>query len=315
MATNNSPSVLGSCGPAVEKACPCGVSKQGKWLWMTCTNENCNNKHWHSICAGLEKVTRSSINSFGEWTCPLCVVFSMSFKLPVFNKDPLQELSDKIESLKRDLHDEMKTQKKHINEDIKSYAEVVKKNISDNTECNDALKLIGKDLHTVKANICDKAEAEFESKARERKSKNVCVFNVPESDSDDSDVVFKDEVSKIRQIFRDKVDLKKEDVLDLWRCGKTKDKQKIRPIIIKFSNMEIKQKVLKLRNLKYKDENESQDIFIHPDRTLKERDAYKALRMELQERRKIDSNLVIRNGKIVPYAPFRRNPQLYWGSE
>jgi hypothetical protein len=114
--------------------------------------------------------------------------------------------------------------------------------------------------------------------------------------------------------LHDKVKLEKDDVKAMYRIGQKNDSTKPRPIIIKFSSIDTKIEVLKLRNILYNDLESDHRIFITPDRTRKEQAKHKELTKILKERRlKGEQNLVIRNGKIVQLQPFRPNPQLYWG--
>ena len=83
-----------------------------------------------------------------------------------------------------------------------------------------------------------------------------------------------------------------------------------------LKNIELRNNILKLRNIYCKNNNEVKQIFIAPDRTLQERENHKKLVAELKERKlNGEKDIVIRNGKIVPFVPFRRNPQLFWGPE
>jgi hypothetical protein len=135
------------------------------------------------------------------------------------------------------------------------------------------------------------------------------VFNIPELDPKDPEKSYERDVKIIKDLIGAELNLKKDDVIALYRVG-PKDSSSIRPIIMKFSSEEMKFKALKLRNLKY----QGNDIYISHDRTKKEREERKLLVKSLRERRANgEENLFIKNGKIVKEVPFRANPQHFWG--
>ena len=83
---------------------------------------------------------------------------------------------------------------------------------------------------------------------------------------------------------------------------------------MKFSTLQKKIEILKLRNLYIKHENENIQIYINPDRTYNERIKQKKLLEELKTRREAgEENILIRNGKIMKALPFRFDPQSDWG--
>ena len=169
---------------------------------------------------------------------------------------------------------------------------------------------------------------ESEQIAKKRKALNLCIFNIPESNSNNPDDCYRDDVEKFKEIIANKINLKKENVKAFFRIGKP-NPLKIRPIILTASHKEYRDKLLQLRDLTYspvqnnqKDDNDGDEnkddeirVFISPDRTTKERDANKLLVAEWKERKRNGENVVIKNGKIVAKEPFRSNPQEFWGSE
>ena len=179
-------------------------------------------------------------------------------------------------------------------------------------EDNNSFKAINKDLKSVKSNIDKSAEAQSQA----QKSNNICVFNVPEQESDDQDVNYKQDVEIIKGLFSDHIHLNKEDVKGLYRIPRLRNSNatKPRPIIIRFATLEKRNEALKLRNLLHKDTKGEHKIYITPDRTKREQAEHKKLVEQLKLRKaKGEENLVIRNGKIVEWLPFRANPQYYWG--
>ena len=120
---------------------------------------------------------------------------------------------------------------------------------------------------------------------------------------------------RLKEIFKDKVILEKDEIKKLYRKGENITEEKPRPIIIKFSTYDKKQTMLGLRNLEIKtDTNEILQISIEPDRTIKEQREHAKLVKELKARRKQgEENIFIRNNKIIKTWPFQKDPQKYWG--
>ena len=176
------------------------------------------------------------------------------------------------------------------------------------------MSTISDELKTVKTNIVNNINTENENLARERKALNVCMFNIPESKNDNKDIQFVDDLNKIKTLLVDKVNLKKED-LKAFRRVQTKANVQCRPLILKLTNKEIREKILNLRNLEYKEDNVITKIYVNPDRTKAEIEAYKKLRQELLEHRRNaneDEVFAIRGNKVVNLQPFRKDIRNYW---
>lgn len=137
---------------------------------------------------------------------------------------------------------------------------------------------------------------------------------MPESKQTDSKEAYQDDLRNLQKVFENRIVIKKEDLKAVYRKGNLAD-SKPRRIVIKFSSFEKKLEILRLRNLIFKtDENEVIKISLAPERTYKEQLEHQKLVLELKERRNSgEENLLIRNGKIVKYTPFRGDPQSYWG--
>ena len=313
MSRLDSPSGSGSpVGTNAQVTCPCNVQKRGKSLSVTCANQNCKYKLWHASCAGFQNPRQSFLNSIGNWICPLCVVDGLPSNFMKIASDRLEDLYTKLDDIKKELKEELASQKKNINAKIQSYAEVVS---NENNETTNAITNINKNLNSVKTKIEIKSDHDNEKRSRDQKALNICVFNIPESDAESVEDQYKDDVTKFQNILSNKVPIRKDDVKAFFRIGKERNSSKPRPIVIKLSNEDIRLKLLKLRNLQYNDDSQDYNIYINPDRTKKEQEIYRKLLSELKERRsKGEENIAIRNGKIVEILPFRRNPQLYWGS-
>lgn len=113
-------------------------------------------------------------------------------------------------------------------------------------------------------------------------------------------------------IFADKINIKKEDILDVYRIN-TKNKSDPRPIIIKFTNLEKKTEALKLRNLVLNHNSTETKIYIAPDRTIKQQQKHRQLIKELKEKAKIEEGWILRNDKLIKRSqPFRQTAQILW---
>ena len=330
----------------------CSAQPCGKLLSTdpTATCDDCKNKY-HLQCTDLSTEIRDVIaaQTFSEglfYRCPEC---RTKPKFTPVDKNEfdlkMNELSEKLNSLTSEFSkrlDSIENQNiafpKEVKESITNYAQVVSNNIKENCETKkvvstmsktmknlennlntkldeeqSSLSAINEDLKTVKLNIERNDEKEIDEKQRAQKINNVCIFNVPEFDSTDAEVNYKNDIKIIKTVLNGKVDLGKNDVKAMYRKGND-EASKPRPIIIKFSSHETKIEILKLRNIVYNDSKKDHQIFIAPDRTTKEQALHRELVQKMKERReKGEENIGIRNGKIVNLQPFRANPQLYWG--
>ena len=86
------------------------------------------------------------------------------------------------------------------------------KSIKKASETSHAITSINKNLDSVKTNIESKIEEEGEAKAKMQKANNICLFNIPESSSNDQETSDKDDVIKLQEIFQNRLDIKKEDI-------------------------------------------------------------------------------------------------------
>ena len=78
-----------------KKLCPCKAAKQGKILWIQCSNNNCENRWWHAICAGFTKPKQAVLNSIDDWVCTFCVLQNLKINTNVNNFDIFGTLSKK----------------------------------------------------------------------------------------------------------------------------------------------------------------------------------------------------------------------------
>ena len=159
----------------------------------------------------------------------------------------------------------------------------------------------------------EKKKLDDESKLREKKKNNLIVFNMPElEDASDNEELMRNDFDKIKQIYEGRAKLRERDLVNITRLG-NKNQDKIRPILLVFKDEDVRTKILRNnRDLKYMENNVSSSIYVHIDRTPKQRQTEKVLREELNRRKNSgEKNIVIRNEQIVPFRAAAQKP---WAS-
>lgn len=287
---------------------------------------------FHLSCTKLDgktyEVLKNCSSSGLYWFCTVCQLkVDQNLKISNTINSKSAEIKSEIENLKVSIESDLKniekkllnsanTQKETLTQKFKSYAETVASKIDKTVETNNTITTtLNKDLKSLRTNIETKIVSEKEQIVKESKMLNLCIFNIPESSGDDSEA-YKLDINKLKSILSERINLKKEDVKAAFRVGKIADKSKARPFIIKFTSAEKRKEVLKLKNVYYLNEEtrEKTRVYISPDRTIKEQIEHKKLVNELKLRRSNgESNIGIRNAKIVQILSFRQNPQLFWG--
>ena len=84
---------------------------------------------------------------------------------------------------------------------------------------------------------------------------------------------------------------RKHELKTLYRVGKIAE-GKIRPIIVKLNDKNAKQRLLKLRNLKYTQLETQSNVYINPDRTVEEIKTFKKLREEMKTNQAVATNTI-----------------------
>ena len=164
-------------------------------------------------------------------------------------------------------------------------------------------------------NIKLQKEEKEEQERIDNKKNNLIVYGLPENKAIEAEQMLTD-FKTVRDLYRDRVEIKENDIIDIKRLGKTTE-NRFRPLRIVFKDNELRNDVLK--NNKYLklegDEHELCNckfpskhihIYLTDDKTKKQQEADKSLREELKKRRNDgEENIIIRNGKIVSTS--RRN--------
>ena len=130
---------------------------------------------------------------------------------------------------------------------------------------------------------------------RNKRKCNVVVHNLPEP----SAATNESDTSCFADICRRELGLKIEITKSI-RLGQ-KQNSKPRSLLIKLSSEALRNKVLSLAP-KLRFSSTWYQIYIQPDMTPTEREAYRKLQEELKRRKTLgEKNLIIRNGKIIQY--------------
>lgn len=160
-----------------------------------------------------------------------------------------------------------------------------------------------------------------EEEDKTRRKNNLILYGVPESESETSDARLKDDCTKVKKLFEEKIELTSSDIENVIRIGpRPSQKNSKRPLLVKCTTQDKKWEILKAsQHLKYLENHESFIVYASIDRTKKEREEHKRLRVELQSRKENgEENLVIRNNRIVIKAPgiepFQSRARNVWAS-
>ena len=221
---------------------------------------------------------------------------------------------DEIEKIKTHLEN-LETR---FNKKVETYADAVNSNIEKNTENNKVIHEIEKNLCSVRENIETKIDQDEETKAKKRKENNVIIFNIPENKTDDNAEDFKQDLIKLKKVFENRVVLEKQDIKAVFRIGTYKSNPtKPRPILMKLSSIDKKEELLKIRNLKFIDDDKQiHKVYVNVDRTKKEQEQYKQL-VELLKIKRAENpgkTFGIRGNNVIELSsPFRFDPQKFWG--
>ena len=294
-----------------EPTCPC-KKKLPTTLMLEC--DQCE-VFWHISCCGLAGLTQQPVNKLiaNKWRCPRC--FQFPEDIPTENK-PKDEskLSEEtvtsiISLVNTTVMSSLRTfiSSKDEAEEINSDTEERLDGQTDDTNAagfETVTRKRRKLNHSIQKAIEEQREEEI---LIEKKKNNLIVFGMPEAQTGDKKEEMLDDYRKLKKAYEGRVELETTDITHITRLGVRG--QRARPILITLVDQS-KRKDLLTKNyqLKLMENNQSTPVYVSLDLTKKQRAADKILREELKERKKTDSNLTIRNNKIVP-KPFRQGAQ------
>lgn len=258
-----------------------------------------------------------------RWHCSTCLENHMQSEPPQISAESIKgvikneittiinNFDAKIDILKSTFLSKVES----IQQSNTSYANVVTQNLSKQSEAEEVMVKLTKNVESLTNNVVSERTEKSEAHFKKVKKDNIVVFKMPEADESSPIDAYKTDFSNILKVIDPNNQFDKEDIVDLYRipCNQTP-----RPICIKFKSNELKYQVLKMQDLKIVVNGTEHRIFTAPDRTKKEQEQHRKLVSERNERRKKgESNLIIRGGKIVEgdNRPFRFKPHEYWGEE
>ena len=203
-----------------------------------------------------------------------------------------------------------------VNDSISTYAAALSKNLNSTNQTNKAVVNLTKKVETINHNVEADLSTKLEMKLKQQKSRNVIIFQVPESSEQLPRDAYQEDFDTILKIIDPNKSLVDDDIIELYRRGDVcPDNPNPRPVIIKFSSVELRNNILKIRDPSYVHGSFSQRVYIHPDRTRLEQKNHKLLVEQLRKRRLDgETNILIRGGKIVTNQSFRFKPQSFWGN-
>ena len=270
------------------------------------------------------------MNVGARWHCPPCLENPTKTSKPMnINelKDMMQEQLDEItNNFDKKLHKfqssisnqflDCQQSSNKVNDSIFTYAKAVSKNLDSQNQTNDVVVELTKKVESINQNVETDLSTKLEIKLKEQKSKNIIIFKIPESKQQIPKDAYQEDFDTVLQIIDPEKTLVDSNIVDLYRRGELQPgNPNPRPVIVKFSSVDLRNQILRIRNPNYTKENTSHKVFIHPDRTKLEQKSHKLLVDQLKKRRQEgETNIFIRSGKIVTIQPFRFKPQSFWGS-
>ena len=242
-----------------------------------------------------------------HWYCRTC---NSTAKSMMTMMTTLQTQHTKLEASVSDLKNDMKECKRECTESHSKLEKEIRDckqecsgiNAQPNTQTKEETSVILDQL------FHDKMVAIEE---REKRRSNIILFRLPESTSDEPIVRKKDDETKVKSMLDGLPDRGKLEIKSLYRLGRRTD-EKARPLKVIMGNQTMRDDVLsgfrdgKLDLSSY-DEG---SIQFSRDRTKAEREDYRKLRKELNDRKeKGESDLIIRNGRIMKRTFFPRGEE------
>ena len=290
-----------------EPTCPC-KKKLPTTLMLEC--DQCET-FWHTTCCGLTGLTQAPINKLisNRWKCPRCFKFPEELQTDNEATSNLDANTVKsiislvnttvIKSLKTLLSPEISDDDSDTEElaeaaavDETAYTEVIKRKRKRQQEREQE-----RQQESLQKALEEQREEEI---LIEKKKDNLIIYGMPEAVTDDKKQEMLEDFAKVKQIYEGKVNVEQGDLTQNTRLGIKGTKP--RPILITLAHQNKRKELLtKNRDLKFKANNQTLPIYVSTDRTKKQREEFNKLRAELQERKKTDPNLTIRNNRIVPF--------------
>ena len=251
--------------------------------------ESCRN-HFHVACiANISSAFQQFLvnNDFKSWTCNQCKL----------NIRSLSEENERLKTANSQLVQENESLRRRL-ENLENQFSTFKTELKQ--EILRELKSDSPPQPTIQSQPLNEQVLACirEEKDRERRRLNLCLRNVPETDSTSNDH------AQVITLFTSTLGVNGNEVnggiKNIKRVG-TQSGDRPRIIIIECSNYDLKRKLLqnsfKLKN--YNGPTNDKKVFLTPDMTKKQLEDDRNLRDELWSRRNNGKNVFIRRGEIV----------------
>ena len=196
-----------------------------------------------------------------------------------------------------------------VNNIVENKIKIMKKDFNENNKSNE------EQLRRVQT-LEEKINMQNELAEKERRSKNLILYNIPESEKEKPEERVKDDCQKLKDIFsRKQLIMDPTKIENIFRLGKKenlKSTERPRPLLLKFDTQEYRKSVIQFcKDLCYIKDNLKISVYYSQDLTVKERMERKSLVEKLKQRKMAgERNIAIRGGEIVSIVTlFRKEAQ------
>ncbi|KAK4328797.1 hypothetical protein Pmani_000816 [Petrolisthes manimaculis] len=139
-----------------------------------------------------------------------------------------------------------------------------------------------------------------EKEKREKRKKNVVLYDVPESSQNEVQSRIDDDLSRCNDLFETSLRVRECNIERVSRLGRPREDNRSRPMLVQLRSEDEKWSILtSAKNLKQETNPEKKKIGISKDLAKEERDAEKRVRQELYEKRSNgEQGWYVKNGKL-----------------
>ena len=225
-------------------------------------------KDFHIECIDLQidtyNVIVESANAGSRWHCSTCLATPSSksitslqqniedFKELIRNdlKSVTVNFENQLTSFKQTMmntYQSCQESTSKISDSLTTYASVVTKNLEKQHKTAESVVEIKKDVQSLSTNVQNEKLEQSELKLREHKKNNVIIFKMPESEEKCPTEAYKEDFINTMKAIDPKNELKKEDVVDLYRLPSAIDAN-ARPIIVRLKSTEKRNNIVKLHS-------------------------------------------------------------------
>ena len=251
--------------------------------------------NFHEKCSGLSTPEFAVVSkkSSLRWFCRMCDshvtdVLTNFEKFKKMNAE-LKAIRDDIDKKLNDFDKRLKScEQLDENQNIRS---TIKKVVQETMPSNDA-----------------KEEADL----IEKKKSNLIFFKIPENTNEDVETRIKHDYDCLTQIFGEQ-NTEPTDIANIFRVGK-KNEERPRPLIVKFNDVQTKQKYCRMsfgKTLKLRADNEIINVAVAHDKTKKQREESKN---RFEQKRARNQNEGGASGSAENFRDAREAPKPSWAT-